>query len=220
MGLYDYMTFLPRLHRERYSPFVNTLDTENIGCSGVNTGNPIISDHPSIDDMLVNPSSPTVKSSESPHWVSGIGDKTRRVGTHSRRPSQISVTGGADSTANVGPYINPSSSTGDLQQVTPHRYTLSQSPARPLKDTHAQENETSNASGNNADDRTYCFCKDVSYGEMIACDAPNCPIEWFHYSCVNLTVAPKGQWYCPMCSGVGTRFSGASSATRKRITRR
>lgn len=46
---------------------------------------------------------------------------------------------------------------------------------------------------------TYCLCHQVSYGEMIGCDNPDCPIEWFHFACVNLTTKPKGKWYCPRC---------------------
>ena len=34
----------------------------------------------------------------------------------------------------------------------------------------------------------YCRCKGVSYGEMVACDNTDCPIEWFHFGCVGLTV--------------------------------
>jgi len=49
---------------------------------------------------------------------------------------------------------------------------------------------------------TYCLCNQVSYGEMVGCDNPSCPIEWFHYGCVGLTDAPKGKWYCPDCSAV------------------
>lgn len=45
----------------------------------------------------------------------------------------------------------------------------------------------------------YCLCNQVSYGEMICCDNPDCPIEWFHYGCVGITEAPKGKWYCPQC---------------------
>lgn len=48
---------------------------------------------------------------------------------------------------------------------------------------------------------TYCLCNQVSYGEMVGCDNPDCPIEWFHYGCVGLTDAPEGKWYCPRCSG-------------------
>ncbi|CAN7987963.1 unnamed protein product, partial [Ixodes pacificus] len=47
---------------------------------------------------------------------------------------------------------------------------------------------------------TYCLCHQVSYGEMIGCDNPDCPIEWFHFTCVGLTSKPKGKWFCPKCS--------------------
>jgi|ERR1711884_884157 len=46
---------------------------------------------------------------------------------------------------------------------------------------------------------TYCLCQQVSYGEMIGCDNADCPIEWFHFGCMNLTTKPKGKWYCPKC---------------------
>jgi len=46
---------------------------------------------------------------------------------------------------------------------------------------------------------TYCLCHQVSYGEMIGCDNPDCPIEWFHFGCVGLTIKPKGKWFCPKC---------------------
>ncbi|XP_043548611.1 inhibitor of growth protein 1 [Chiloscyllium plagiosum] len=48
---------------------------------------------------------------------------------------------------------------------------------------------------------TYCLCNQVSYGEMIGCDNEECPIEWFHFSCVSLNHKPKGKWYCPKCRG-------------------
>jgi hypothetical protein len=48
---------------------------------------------------------------------------------------------------------------------------------------------------------TYCYCKRISYGEMIACENSECPIEWFHFGCVGLTPEnrPKGKWYCKEC---------------------
>jgi len=46
---------------------------------------------------------------------------------------------------------------------------------------------------------TYCFCRQVSYGEMIGCDNVDCPIEWFHFGCVNLSIKPRGEWYCRNC---------------------
>ena len=52
---------------------------------------------------------------------------------------------------------------------------------------------------NDGDDRKYCTCKSVSYGNMIACDNDDCPYEWFHWSCVGITSEPKGSWICPEC---------------------
>ncbi|KAM0424038.1 hypothetical protein ACHAPD_002521 [Fusarium lateritium] len=51
------------------------------------------------------------------------------------------------------------------------------------------------------DEPTYCYCNGVSYGEMVACDADECPREWFHLECVGLKVAPtsKAKWYCEDC---------------------
>ncbi|KAJ5666018.1 uncharacterized protein N7477_008466 [Penicillium maclennaniae] len=36
----------------------------------------------------------------------------------------------------------------------------------------------------------YCYCDQVSFGEMVACDNDACPREWFHLSCVGLTKPP------------------------------
>ncbi|KAI9283750.1 hypothetical protein BC943DRAFT_326958 [Umbelopsis sp. AD052] len=46
----------------------------------------------------------------------------------------------------------------------------------------------------------YCFCRQVSYGEMVACDNDECEIEWFHLPCVKLTSVPRGKWYCDNCA--------------------
>ncbi|ORZ03483.1 hypothetical protein BCR43DRAFT_429643, partial [Syncephalastrum racemosum] len=45
----------------------------------------------------------------------------------------------------------------------------------------------------------YCYCRQVSYGEMVGCDGENCPYEWFHMDCVGLDAPPKGAWYCEHC---------------------
>ncbi|XP_026819054.1 inhibitor of growth protein 4-like [Rhopalosiphum maidis] len=45
----------------------------------------------------------------------------------------------------------------------------------------------------------FCLCNQVSFGEMIGCDNPDCTIEWFHFVCVKLTTKPKGKWFCPKC---------------------
>ena len=45
----------------------------------------------------------------------------------------------------------------------------------------------------------YCICNQVSFGRMIACDNPQCQIEWFHFACVKLEEEPKGKWFCEKC---------------------
>ncbi|KAL5963829.1 Chromatin modification-related protein YNG2 [Taenia solium] len=211
-----------------YSPFVNTSDTEAVSLGA--GGSAVVTD-PSIDELLTNPTasaSPSLKCGESPRWIGGVAaavDKTRRVGVHSRRPSQMSSST-IDTNDETGGYV----SSGELHHLShSHRYALAQSPTGPLKDQQQQQRQqqdshaSTTTSGAAVDENKYCFCKDVSYGDMIACDAPNCPIEWFHYPCVNLTVAPKGRWYCPVCTAngaAGTRFAGISSTSRKRVSRR
>ena len=49
------------------------------------------------------------------------------------------------------------------------------------------------------DDTKYCFCHNVSYGDMVACDNENCPYQWFHWGCIGITEEPVGEWLCPHC---------------------
>lgn len=57
----------------------------------------------------------------------------------------------------------------------------------------------------------YCFCKQPSFGDMIACDYEKCPNgEWFHYKCVGLLGRAealkytKQKWFCS--SGCREKF--------------
>lgn len=62
-----------------------------------------------------------------------------------------------------------------------------------------QENEYHEAeSDEDGDEPRYCYCNEVSYGNMVACDNDDCPREWFHLACVNLDKAPVGRtkWFC------------------------
>ena len=45
----------------------------------------------------------------------------------------------------------------------------------------------------------YCTCRRLSFGDMIACDNEDCPVEWFHYLCVGIS-APPSSWLCPQCA--------------------
>ena len=50
------------------------------------------------------------------------------------------------------------------------------------------------------EERKYCTCERVSFGDMVACDNDACPYEWFHWECVGITKEPQGIWICPTCS--------------------
>jgi inhibitor of growth protein 3 len=50
-----------------------------------------------------------------------------------------------------------------------------------------------------SDDTKYCYCRDVSHGDMIACDNASCHIQWFHWSCAGITQEPTGEWLCRDC---------------------
>jgi Inhibitor of growth proteins N-terminal histone-binding len=58
----------------------------------------------------------------------------------------------------------------------------------------------------------YCYCNQISYGDMVGCEGENCLYEWFHYQCVGLTEEPKGQWFCPEC----TAKRGANTKRKKK----
>lgn len=45
----------------------------------------------------------------------------------------------------------------------------------------------------------YCTCRRGFFGQMIACENPKCPIEWYHLGCVGLKTVPRGDWICAIC---------------------
>lgn len=50
------------------------------------------------------------------------------------------------------------------------------------------------------DRNLYCYCNQSSYGEMIGCERPECPRQWFHKTCLGLKTLPDVEyWYCPEC---------------------
>ena len=84
--------------------------------------------------------------------------------------------------------------------------------AMDLVEEEAAYGEDGEGDGDGADDRTYCYCNRVSFGNMIGCDDNECAREWFHLSCVGLTDPPKGEWYCDECRS----RRNATTASKKR----
>lgn len=81
--------------------------------------------------------------------------------------------------------------------------------------------DAADSSGDAADTSTvdtqvYCFCRNVSHGEMICCDGKNCPYEWFHFECVGLTEAPRGSWLCDDCKREVAKARRKGSAARRK----
>ncbi|WVQ68356.1 uncharacterized protein L199_006563 [Kwoniella botswanensis] len=65
----------------------------------------------------------------------------------------------------------------------------------------------------------YCYCNQVSYGQMIGCENEECPLEWFHLTCLGLESPPQGKWWCDICRPkVGLGKGGAGKVGNKNIT--
>jgi hypothetical protein len=48
------------------------------------------------------------------------------------------------------------------------------------------DSNVNNAGLIDSNEPVYCTCKNISYGQMIACENPDCLVEWFHFGCVGL----------------------------------
>nr|XP_019044785.1 hypothetical protein I302_06698 [Kwoniella bestiolae CBS 10118]OCF23715.1 hypothetical protein I302_06698 [Kwoniella bestiolae CBS 10118] len=65
----------------------------------------------------------------------------------------------------------------------------------------------------------YCYCNQVSYGQMIGCENEECPLEWFHLSCLGLEQPPTGKWWCNLCRPkVGLGKGGAGKVGNRNVT--
>ena len=64
----------------------------------------------------------------------------------------------------------------------------------------AQEDEGSSLQDDEDDDEgdepRYCYCNQVSYGQMVGCDNKECAREWFHLECVGLSKPPRENSKC------------------------
>ena len=69
------------------------------------------------------------------------------------------------------------------------------------------------------DEPTYCYCNNVSYGEMVGCDSDTCEREWFHLECVGLKVAPVGKGKFLLLSFLSLLFSDRGKETNTKIAK-
>ena len=71
------------------------------------------------------------------------------------------------------------------------------------QDADGDSSLIASASANIETINPWCYCRqDETYDYMIGCDNEECPIQWFHLSCVHMTMdeVPEGDWLCPECS--------------------
>ncbi|KAL1297237.1 hypothetical protein AAFC00_004799 [Neodothiora populina] len=77
------------------------------------------------------------------------------------------------------------------------RHRKQQEPVSQQVDDEEEEEEEED----DPNEPRYCYCGRGSWGEMIACDNPNCTMEWFHLTCTGLRSVPADnvKWFCDMC---------------------
>lgn len=67
------------------------------------------------------------------------------------------------------------------------------------------EEDTSEEDDDDRNERRYCYCSGISYGEMVGCEMGElCDKEWFHLPCVGLTKAPGKNGECADSASVVT----------------
>ena len=94
--------------------------------------------------------------------------------------------------------MNPSE---DEEGEDRHRPSLPRDGGNEEEELESGVGASSSGGGGGTIEPRYCYCNQVSYGSMVACDADDCPREWFHLSCVGLTRAPgkNGMLYSSPC---------------------
>lgn len=97
------------------------------------------------------------------------------------------------------PPIEQPSSTVLIQAEPVHLPSIESLPGKIVDVAGIEFPHSHPAVESNVNEPRYCYCNQVSFGEMIACDNEDCEVEWFHYECVGLVQPPKGQWYCNEC---------------------
>ncbi|KAI9711156.1 MAG: hypothetical protein M1812_007260, partial [Candelaria pacifica] len=93
----------------------------------------------------------------------------------------------ANSSITHSPSTNP-----QLQNTAEHAHNTNTQSASASSENENENEASEEEEEEDESEPRYCYCNQVSYGEMVACDADDCPREWFHLDCVGLTKAPKG----------------------------
>ncbi|ODV65560.1 hypothetical protein HYPBUDRAFT_143248 [Hyphopichia burtonii NRRL Y-1933] len=131
------------------------------------------------DEEFLDKLSKKIKNKESTPEVKG---KKR---TRKELPIQSVQEGLAIAHAHSEPPAKKRATSKPKREIDPEQPTK---PAGPIP---------TNTGGNG--EPTYCYCNQVSFGEMVGCDGDDCKREWFHLPCIGFKNPPKGKWYCDDC---------------------
>lgn len=99
------------------------------------------------------------------------------------------------------PRVRPTRSTNPAPATSAKRSHKKNGGATVLPPPPSEEEESMHE-GDDEDEEgepRYCYCNEVSFGEMVACDNDACPREWFHLSCVGMTKPPGKNGKLPSC---------------------
>jgi hypothetical protein len=116
------------------------------------------------------------------------GLKSKRTQPRSRMKDQLQ-----DSLSPTGLPVKRSHKKGAglaAQAAAVQAKRLTKDPAEDAASSIADGEQDDEDEEANGEEAIYCYCRGISYGEMVACDAENCPREWFHLECVGLEKAP------------------------------
>ncbi|EEY19753.1 conserved hypothetical protein [Verticillium alfalfae VaMs.102] len=138
--------------------------------------------------------------------VSGLGRKGTPNGVNRKKApksslSRVKKSGNRNSPASTAESELSEAESASMDDGDERRLDrASGTPNREGKDGDGDESMGEADDDDAGDDKKYCTCQNVSFGDMVACDNDDCPYEWFHWSCVGLKSEPNGTWYCPVCT--------------------
>jgi hypothetical protein len=152
------------------------------------TATPVIGAFPEIS-MARSRSSRNANNGNSNSNTSSENNST--TGTGSKRGHKKNT---QPTTATASPAIKP---VPNVKSNPPSSAASSVAQEQDYQEAEA-EAEPEVESEEDGDEPRYCYCNEVSYGNMIACDNDDCPREWFHLACVHLDKPPTGRtkWFC------------------------
>lgn len=136
--------------------------------------------------------------------VNAAADKSRRTGATARGVKRARADGEDEAESEAGDELQPANKRNGFARKIQLELAGDEVDVLPSDPVDLEPEE-----------RAYCICGQVSFGEMIGCDDDDCEIEWvsggfvstlwrladvqYHILCLGLDKPPEGNWICPQC---------------------